>query len=238
MTTALPRQLFLPGQVAAPDGPIDVFAMYLMHHAFRRDLDAFALSVPATPVTDRKTWRLLHRRWAVFAGPLHHHHSGEDAGLWPMLRERTDDAGRAVLDTMEADHAEIDPLLSACAAGFAALAEGADLDTRSALVVRVSATRAALLRHLAAEETEAMAMVQRLLSAQDWERLDKEHFTPAYGLRETLQTVPWVMAGLPAEARERLIGLAGPVLGVLWQLFLRRPYERRERRAFRYRSPQ
>ena len=33
-----PTQLFLPGQAAAPDGPDDMQMMYLMHHAFRRDL--------------------------------------------------------------------------------------------------------------------------------------------------------------------------------------------------------
>ncbi len=41
-----PRQLRLPGQVAAPEGPIDMVTMYVMRHAFRRDLDAF-VSRPA-----------------------------------------------------------------------------------------------------------------------------------------------------------------------------------------------
>jgi|GEM_PF-1648709 len=31
------HQILLPGQAAAPDGPIDMAPMYLMHHAFRRD---------------------------------------------------------------------------------------------------------------------------------------------------------------------------------------------------------
>ena len=33
--------------------------MYVMHHAFRRDLEAFAKAVPLTPVDDRQTWRAL-----------------------------------------------------------------------------------------------------------------------------------------------------------------------------------
>ena len=40
-----PRQLRLPGQTAAPDGPVDMTIMYVMHHAFRRDLAAFAMAV-------------------------------------------------------------------------------------------------------------------------------------------------------------------------------------------------
>ena len=43
-------QLFLPGQAAAPEGPVQAMPMYLMHHAFRRDLAAFAAAVPLTPL--------------------------------------------------------------------------------------------------------------------------------------------------------------------------------------------
>lgn len=32
-----PRQLRLPGQAAALEGPVDLRMMYVMHHAFRRD---------------------------------------------------------------------------------------------------------------------------------------------------------------------------------------------------------
>src|SRR3954454_17933582 len=94
--------------------------MYLMPWGFRRDLAAFAAAVPVTPVADRRAWARLSRRFALFAGVLHQHHTGEDAGLWPLLAERG--AAPAVLDALEAEHAVIDPLLSCCAAGLAALA--------------------------------------------------------------------------------------------------------------------
>ena len=44
-----PRQLRLPGQTAAPDGPVDMTIMYVMHHAFRRDLAA-CLVFPLMPL--------------------------------------------------------------------------------------------------------------------------------------------------------------------------------------------
>ena len=34
-------------------------------------------------------WRALAGRWALFAQALHHHHTGEDTGLWPLLEART-----------------------------------------------------------------------------------------------------------------------------------------------------
>lgn len=38
---ANPVPLMLPGQAAAPEGPADLTMMYVLHHAFRRDLDDF-----------------------------------------------------------------------------------------------------------------------------------------------------------------------------------------------------
>src|SRR5690349_548246 len=93
-STPYPEQLFLPGQAAAPDGPVDMFMMYLMHHAFRRDLRRFAEAVPHTPVDDRATWVALADRWGRFADVLHKHHSGEDAGVWPFLLARADEDER------------------------------------------------------------------------------------------------------------------------------------------------
>ena len=46
-------QIHLPGQAAAPAGPVDMTAMFVMHWAFRRDLDRFAAAVIRTPVEDR-----------------------------------------------------------------------------------------------------------------------------------------------------------------------------------------
>ena len=89
-------QVLLPGQAAAPEGPVDMIMMYVMHHAFRRDLAAFAAAVPATPVEDARDLAGAGRSGGPrFAEVLHKHHSGEDAGLWPLLLERVDAAGDA-----------------------------------------------------------------------------------------------------------------------------------------------
>src|SRR6185436_3109293 len=80
--TAHPVPVTLPGQAASPPGPVDLATMYLMHHAFRRDLTAFARAALRTPASDRDAWRALRERWGLFSFVLHHHHEGEDAGLW------------------------------------------------------------------------------------------------------------------------------------------------------------
>ncbi|MDP3890757.1 hemerythrin domain-containing protein, partial [Nocardioides sp.] len=116
--TEWPRQLRLAGQTPPVEGPVDLVLMYRLHHAFRRDLTAFTETVPATPATDRAAWVAMQQRWETFAHALHHHHSGEDAWLWPALAERTDDQGRETRAAMEAEHDLVDPALTACAEGL------------------------------------------------------------------------------------------------------------------------
>lgn len=229
-------QITLAGQTATPPGPLDMSAMYLMHHAFRRDLDAFVAAVNATPVEDRACWAALAGRWAVFAEFLHHHHSGEDAGLWPALLARVGADDRRTLVAMEAEHAQIDPLLAACDAGFRALAEHPDHDVRAALAVRLVAGRERLAEHLRHEESEAIPLLQRHLTSQEWDALQTEHFRATLPWRRLRVLVPWALEGVPADVRRHLF--AGPGGGphrILWQL-TRRGFARRSRLAFRYRD--
>ena len=132
-----PAQVRLPGQTAAHPGPVDMTMMYVMHHAFRRDLAVLAAAASVTPADDRRAWVALAERWALFAEALHLHHTGEDRGLWPRLLAVATPEEAEVLEAMEAEHEGIDPMLTACAAGFARLREHADEDARATLAVRL-----------------------------------------------------------------------------------------------------
>lgn len=228
-----PTQVRLPGQAAAHEGPVDMVLMYVMHHAFRRDLRRFAEAARRTPLEDRDTWRRLADRWELFSTVLHNHHSGEDAGLWPWLREHAAPEDVATLDAMEAEHEEIDPLLEGCAAGFARLAEAADEGARAALVVRTAAARDSLARHLEHEETDAILLVQTLMSVEEWHRVEKEHFQERLPIRTVLRVVPWVVDGLPADVRDRAFAEIGGPFRLLWVVGRRR-YARNERLAFQH----
>jgi hemerythrin-like domain-containing protein len=227
-------QVRLPGQAAAPEGPVDMLMMYVLHHAFRRDLAAFADAVPRTPVEAIGTWQALADRWTRFGEILHLHHTGEDEGLWPLLLTRVDAAGdtgaRATLEAMEAEHEQIDPLLRSCAEGLAAMAAGGSADQRAALAVRTAATREALTRHLAHEETDAIALVQKYLTDEDWVRLEKQNFHKP-SPRELLFSVPWVCQGLPDDVLRRGFAMNGQGMRVLW-LLTRRRFARQHLRAF------
>lgn len=231
---AWPTQIRLPGQTAAHPGPVDMTMMYLMHHAFRRDLTAFAAAAAATPVTARTTWRALAQRWTLFSQALHHHHTGEDTGLWPLLLERCDSAGRETLEAMEAEHADIDPILAACASGFERLAAHEDEDARAALAVRLVAARESLGRHLRHEEGDAIALIQQHLTNEEWHALDEEHFKKGLGIQRLLALVPWALHEVPGPVRRDLFAQPGGRAHHAMWLATRRPFERRHRLAFRY----
>lgn len=229
-----PAQVFLPGQTAAAPGPVDMTMMYVMHHGFRRDLAAFAEAAQRTPVTDRESWQALAKRWAIFSEILHKHHSGEDAALWPLLLERTDGEGRETLQAMEAEHAEIDPLLEASAAGFRWLAEHADETVRQTLADRLVAARESLAHHLEHEETGAIPIIQQVMTNEDWLQLEEEHFKKGMPFSLLLKAVPWAIKEMPAPVRDGLFAQpGGRAHQLLWRL-TRRSFERRERVAFRH----
>jgi hypothetical protein len=231
-----PHQLFLPRQVAAPAGPVDMAMMYVAHHGFRRDLEAFCAAVRHTPVEDRATWTALLRRWELFAIALHHHHNGEDEWLWPVLIDRADAEERELLVAMENEHAEIDPALEECSAGFRRLAEAPDEDAQRALVVRVAATQAALGRHLAHEETETIALLQRVLAPEEWAEMD-EKFKRSFTPRQLTWAVPWIVDELPDDVRRAMFAQPGAAPLKVVHLLFRGRFARLQQAAFRHVTP-
>lgn len=236
MSTHQTTQIMLPGQTHAAEGPHDQTGMYVMHHAFRRDLTAFESAVRQTPVGDRATWRALQARWERFATILHHHHEVEDRSIWPALVAHAEGSGdveaQQTLLAMEDEHADIDPALAAVRQGFASMVEHPCDDHRNALDVHVTSMRAALLDHLRHEETEALPYLQRVMTPAEFEASERAA-AAGYPARLMPFLLPWVADGLPEGVLDRLVGSAGTPYLVVLRVF-RPGFLRRERRAFRH----
>lgn len=230
------EQVSLPGQTHVAEGPYDQTPMYLMHHAFRRDLARFEAAVRATPLADVDTWTTLARRWDRFATVLHHHHQVEDAHIWPVLERHADEDGETsateMLHAMEAEHGQIDPALAAVEEAFRTMAAHPCVDHRNALDVRVTAVRAALLEHLRHEETDALPYLQRVTTPEEEKAMSKGA-EQGYPLRITPFVVPWVAERVPEELITPILRQAGPAFVVLLRL-TRSRFRRGEARAFRY----
>ncbi|HEU5241312.1 MAG TPA: hemerythrin domain-containing protein [Ornithinibacter sp.] len=229
-------QIRLPGQSHVAEGPHDHSGMYVMHFALRRDLDNFVSAVRQTPVGDADTWEAMRDRWTFFAEVLHHHHAVEDSTYWPTVERRARERGTpedvAVLTAMTDEHEDIDPAVHRVTEGFAAVLDHPCEEHRNALDIRVTSLRELLHEHLAHEEREALPVVQRVLTPQEFADVDAA-VQRAYPARLVLRVLPWALHGIPRDGGESLLESDGMAFRVLHRL-TRGRFERGERRAFRY----
>lgn len=231
-----PPQLTLPGQAHTAEGPLDMTVMYVMHHAFRRDLARFAAAAERTPLGEREVWSALAERWRRFDRQLHHHHRVEDAALWPPLLDLVSavggDADVATLRAMQEEHSGIDELLEACGSGFSEMAGSPREEVRTRLAAAATAAREHLAAHLAHEESETLPLIQRHSASEAWEATGKAAKKDS-PLRELGFFVPWVLDGLDWPTVNRAFEGAGPFFRLVHR-FSGRRYEQRDRIAFRY----
>ena len=89
--------------------------MGIVHAAFRRDLARVRLVLTAMPVPQGGRRQAVADQVLWLMQALHAHHTAEDAGLWPLVRQRTPAAAQ-LLDAMEADHRAIVPAMQALTA--------------------------------------------------------------------------------------------------------------------------
>ncbi len=234
-SAAWPTRSMLPGQVAAADGPVDLTIMYVVHHAVRRDLRAFAAAAERTPVTDRMTWQTLTTRWEHFSAVLRQHHRSEDDGVWSLLRGRVDGCERGILEAMEAGHSAIEPMLAASSAAYRALALTGDDTARAELVATLLDTATGVRDQLAHEESAAIPLIQKYVSPQEWAAIAEEHFHRGMPPALMVAMVPWMMHELPIGTQARVLAVAPLPVRVIWRV-TRGGFARRERIAFRYLS--
>jgi hemerythrin-like domain-containing protein len=192
-----------PGMVAPSRTPADTTIMGVVHDALRRDLARTRDAVAGAPADAQRVALADHLLWMMDF--LHHHHQAEDAGLWPLVRERNPDAA-PVLDRMSAEHAVVEPLLErvlAAARGYRAGPAG-----RAELLAALDALSEPLRTHLGHEEDEAMPVVAASITDAEWRRWDRE-FNPTKGrpIRSVAMEGHWLMDGLDPARYGVLVGL-------------------------------
>jgi hemerythrin-like domain-containing protein len=147
------------------------FMNRIFHAALRRDL-ARVINVLADAKDHAPEQRAaLAEQVGLVLDLLHHHHTGEDTGLWPLVRRRAPDLGTQ-LDTMEAEHASVAGAIVSTRATARQYATTTDpLGVGRRLRLALSELSDALLPHLEHEETEVMPRVMRALTNRDWSAL-------------------------------------------------------------------
>jgi hypothetical protein len=191
-------------------GAIDFTMMYVTHDAFRRDLGRFT-AASAAGTADAPGVRA---GWENFKAQLLLHHSVEDTDLWPRVRRAA--VGRpadlALLDEMEAEHAQIDPLLAAVDDALAGSANN--------LAAHLGELTSALEWHLKHEEDAALPLIQSVCTPADW-RAFADAMRRRQGVKGAATYVPWILDGAAPDGQQRfLAALPAPVRVIsrlLWE---------------------
>ncbi|MCK9904542.1 hemerythrin HHE cation-binding protein [Parafrankia colletiae] len=198
---------------------IDFTMMYVTHDAFRRDLARFIAAAEA----DRCETPGVRAGWENFRTQLLLHHTVEDNALWPQLREAVADrpTDLALVEEMEAEHAELDPLLAAV---DAALTDKASAARPGDLAERVAAV---LGHHLQHEEKAALPLIQSALTPAHWKAFSGQ-MRRRQGVKGTATYVPWILDGASPERRRDFLAVMPPPVRILHRVSWERRYRQRE----------
>jgi hemerythrin-like domain-containing protein len=188
--------------------PADTRTMRIVHNALRRDLNRAraVLTTAPYPHTDQRRALAEHLDWMMDF--LHHHHSGEDAGLYPMVRRRNPDT-IALLDDMDADHHRIEPGMDALRRAAGEYRESAD--ARAAVVAGIDELARVLFPHLEREENEMMPAVAASITTAEWDAWTQEFNVGTRAKSDLAREGLWIMEGQNAEDQQLIAELVPPV---------------------------
>lgn len=193
------------------DGPADTRMMGIVHAALKRDLsrarDVLADEPP--PRGRQRTALGEHVSWMLEF--LHAHHTGEDQGLWPVVRERSPGAAE-LMDSMEADHARIAPAADAAAKASAEFTATTTDAPRVALVDALDDLLIVLVPHLDREVAEAMPVVAASISDREWKDIEQRHFVKTKSTKELAMEGHWLLEDIDPEGYEVVVHTVPPVL--------------------------
>jgi len=207
-------------------GRVDFTCMYAAHDACNRDLRLLSAAVQASRAAEPS----VQAGWATFKHELHIHHTAEDRWLWPVLRDRISRRDESsVLDSMEAEHARIDPLLALVDAGLDATKtrSGASSD-EAALTEAVGMLTALLTAHMGHEEDAALPLVEKYLGPSGWAEFGRK-IGRSQGPRGAAELFPWLLDDAPADTARRLLGVLPVPIRVAYRVLWRPRYVRTTR---------
>ena len=185
---------------------LDMSMMFAIHDALRREL---VQVTRIARVPDDNPGPLLRAAlgWALFKKFLTVHHTTEDDVLWPTLRAQVaaQPDRLALADALEAEHAVIEPLLTAIDAAAADPDYGYQRlgDLTDELATKLAA-------HLTHEENDGLALIDASLALPQWQRFAQVHGERLTGDASTY--MPWLLNGASPQTLNAVLGKFPPPL--------------------------
>lgn len=194
-----------------PEGPADTRMMGIVHEALKRDLLRVRQELLASPAPQGRQRVALGKHVTWMLEFLHAHHSGEDAGLWPLVRRRNP-AAAELLDSMEADHARIAPTADVVAATAREYTTTTSDSPRAALVEALEGLLEVLVPHLDREVAEAMPVVATSITNREWDAVEQEYNIKPKTTRQLAMEGHWLLEGIDDEGYDIVVHKVPAVL--------------------------
>jgi hemerythrin-like domain-containing protein len=205
----------------------DTHDMYVVHRVFRRESALMPRLVRAVRPGDTARARRVAEHFRGYALGLHHHHTGEDELIWPLLLARVDLEAELVL-RMEEQHARVAAGLETVTALLPSWERTASPADGERIAVALEEHASALAEHLTDEENHLLALIEEHLTVAEYGALNERFAaeTPKDKLLFFLGAL--LEEATPEETADITRNLPLPAQ-LAWRLFGKRRYARQTR---------
>ena len=205
----------------------DTHDMYVVHRVFRREAALMPRLVRQVRPGDVARAAHVADHFRGYALGLHHHHTGEDELIWPLLLARVDLEAELVL-RMEEQHERVAAGLDEVAARLPEWERTADPVIGEQIAVALEAHHAALMEHLTDEETHLLTLIEEHLTVAEYGKLGERFAEETPKDKLFLFLGALLEEATPAETAHMMGNLPAPAR-LAWRIFGRRQYARRTR---------
>lgn len=205
---------------------VDTHDMLLVHRMLRRELGQLPDLIRSASGDPARAKRLAGHTGEML-GLLHHHHTGEDELLWPVLRPRVTLEGE-LIDRMESQHEQIAAAVAAVQADLPTWARTADPEVGERMAGVIEQAAVVLTEHLAEEESLILPLVSEHFSQSEWDALGEHGFAAIPG-RRRLVILAHILEEADADERRRFLKIVPPPARVAYRVVGRRQHAREAR---------
>jgi hypothetical protein len=201
----------------------DMRDMIAVHDAFRAEFSALPGMVLAVDEGDTVRAAVVGRHAILMLRVLHGHHGGEDALVWPVMKERAPEAADLIA-TLQSQHARMDPLLDGAQDLAEAWMASADAATGADLAAQLEELHSVVAEHLALEESQFLPIGARHLSREEWMAVGA-HSRASLSQEDLALALGTILADTTPELGELIIGSMPPEAQAGWNQFGRPMYD-------------
>jgi iron-sulfur cluster repair protein YtfE (RIC family) len=145
--------------------------MAMVHRMFRREFLLAAGVVRQVAGGDIRRARVVAAHLRLICATLHHHHSGEDRYIWPLLERRApSQVSEHVLCVVE-QHRQVDAAQAEVDAELAIWSCRATADSRERLAAALDQLVAPLIDHMDYEERFVVPVMEMHIDLAEWNRI-------------------------------------------------------------------